>query len=266
MDLGLKNKVILVTGGASGIGAAISRTCLAEGARVLVVTKMTPAVEEFFATMHGTHSPIELLVADLNEPSECMRTIEHVSTHYARLDGLVNNAGFNDSVGLEHGSPERFKQSLLDNLLHCYALAHYGLPLLKQSRGSIVGIGSKVALTGQGGTSGYAAAKGGQLALTREWAAELLPYGIRVNAVLPAEVMTPSYKSWLSKLDDPESTLKKIVDQIPLGRRMTLPEEIASAVAFLLSPIQSGHTTGQHILVDGGYVHLDRALTADRAQ
>jgi L-fucose dehydrogenase len=263
MDLGLKDNVILVTGGASGIGAAITRTCLAEGTRVLVVTRMTPEVEQFFAEMRDSDLPCELLVAELGDPSECKRAIDHLTEHYGRLDGLVNNAGINDSVGLEHGSPERFRQSLLENLLHCYALAHYGLPLLKKSRGSIVGIASKVALTGQGGTSGYAAAKGGHLALTREWAAELLPYGIRVNAVLPAEVMTPSYKHWLSRLDNPEAMLEKIVDRIPLGRRMTRPEEIAAAVVFLLSPIQSGHTTGQHILVDGGYVHLDRMLTAD---
>ena len=79
------------------------------------------------------------------------------------------------------------------------------LPALKRSQGAIVNISSKVRLTGQGGTSGYAASKGAQLALTREWAAELLPYGIRVNAVLPAEVMTPLYRRWLDTLGDPEA-------------------------------------------------------------
>jgi len=116
-------------------------------------------------------------------------------------------------------------------------------------------------MTGQGGTSGYAAAKGAQLALTREWAAELLPYGIRVNAVLPAEVMTPLYESWISKQPDSEAALRRIRENIPLEQRMTNAEEIAAAVVFLLSPTQSGHTTGQHLLIDGGYVHLDRMLT-----
>ena len=107
----------------------------------------------------------------------------------------------------------------------------------------------------------FAASKGAQLALTREWAAELLKYNVRVNAVLPAEVMTPLYRRWLDTLGDPDAELKRITDKIPLGHRMTLASEIAAAAVFLLSPTQSAHTTGQHLIVDGGYVHLDRALT-----
>jgi L-fucose dehydrogenase len=134
--------------------------------------------------------------------------------------------------------------------------------MLKAVRGSIVNISSKVALTGQGNTSGYAAAKGAQLALTREWAAELIEFGIRVNAVLPADVLTPLYERWIQKQPDPAAMLKRISGQIPLERRMTTSAEIAAAVVFLLSPTQSGHTTAQHIIVDGGYIHLDRMLTS----
>jgi L-fucose dehydrogenase len=173
----------------------------------------------------------------------------------------VNNAGVNDGVGLQHGSPERFIQSLKENLVHYYALAHHVLPMLKTSRGSIVNISSKVALTGQGGTSAYAAAKGAQLALTREWAAELAPFGVRANSVIPAEVMTPLYQNWLNTHDNPASVLAEITRRIPLGHRMTEKSEIAAMAVFLLSSVQSGHTTGQHIVVDGGYTHLDRALT-----
>ena len=153
------------------------------------------------------------------------------------------------------------KSSLRSNLLHYYSLAHFALPLLKAVRGSIVNISSKVALTGQGNTSAYAAAKGAQLALTREWAAELIHYGIRVNAVSPAEVLTPLYEAWVGRQPDPKATLKNISALIPLEGRMTTVAEIAAAVVFLLSPKQSGHTTAQHIIVDGGYVHLDRLLT-----
>ena len=191
----------------------------------------------------------------------CKSAIAEIEQSHGDIYGLVNNAGVNDGAGLEKGSVERFIASLNKNLIHYYALAHYALPSLKRTQGTIVNISSKVALTGQGNTSGYAASKGAQLALTREWAAELLPFNIRVNAVLPAEVMTPLYRRWLDTLGDPDAELKRITDKIPLGHRMTLSSEIASATVFLLSPTHSAHTTGQHLIVDGGYVHLDRALT-----
>jgi NAD(P)-dependent dehydrogenase (short-subunit alcohol dehydrogenase family) len=176
------------------------------------------------------------------------------------LDALINNAGVNDGIGLEHGSPEQYVGSLQKNLLHYYNVAHYALSHLKRSRGSIVNIASKTAITGQGGTSGYASSKGAILALTREWAVELLPYGIRVNAVIPAEVMTPLYRQWLNTFPDPEQKLATIVSKIPLGKRMTGAAEIAAMVVFLISA-QAAHITGQHLFVDGGYVHLDRALS-----
>jgi len=122
-----------------------------------------------------------------------------------------------------------------------------------------VNITSKTAETGQGGTSAYAAANGGRNALTREWAVELLKYGIRVNAIVVAESWTPLYEKWISSLPNPEEKLKSIVAKIPFENRMTTAEEIANMTVFLLSP-KSSHTTGQLIHVDGGYVHLDRAL------
>ena len=167
--------------------------------------------------------------------------------------------GVNDGVGLESGSYASFMASLHKNLVHYYLLAHYALPELKKSKGVIVNISSKTAETGQGNTSAYAAANGGRNALTREWAVELLKYGIRVNAVIVAECYTPLYENWIKTFDDPEARLKIITAKIPLEKRMTTAEEIANMVAFLLSE-KSSHTTGQLIHVDGGYVHLDRAI------
>jgi len=259
MDLGLKDKVIVVTGGGAGIGAGISRACLAEGAQVVVLGRPSDNLREFMAEMKAAAATCDLVEAHLEDTNRCKEAIAEIEKTYGEIFGLVNNAGVNDGVGLASGSVERFLDSLQKNLVHYYALAHYALPALKHSQGSIVNISSKVALTGQGGTSGYAASKGAQLALTRDWAAELLPFGIRVNAVLPAEVLTPQYAKWLSTPGCPEST--PITEKIPLGHRMTLSSEIAAATVFLLSPTQSGHTTAQHIIVDGGYVHLDRALT-----
>jgi L-fucose dehydrogenase len=162
-------------------------------------------------------------------------------------------------VGLENGSYEAFIASLHKNLIHYYLLAKYALPALIKAKGAIVNISSKTAETGQGGTSAYAAANGGRNALTREWAVELLKYGIRVNAIIVSECWTPLYEKWIETLPNPKEKLDSIVAKIPLENRMTTAEEIANTTAFLLSS-KSSHTTGQLIHVDGGYVHLDRAL------
>lgn len=262
MDLGLKNRVIVVSGGGSGIGEAISRGALQEGARVAIITRMTDAAVQFQAWAAQQCAECLIIPAELADVEQCRLAVQRVEQHFGRIDAVVNNAGFNDGVGLEAGSPGAFAASLQQNLVHCYALTHFALPWLKRAAGSIVNISSKVALTGQGGTSAYAAAKGAQLALTREWAVELLPYRIRVNAVIPAEVMTPQYRTWIGRQADPEMSLRGVAQHVPLEQRLTTPQEIAAAVLFLLSPSQSAHTTGQHVVVDGGYIHLDRVLTS----
>jgi L-fucose dehydrogenase len=260
MDLQLKDKVILITGGAKGIGAAIARGCAREGAIPVVLDKDCDAGQQLRTELQESGAFCGLICSDLLPAVNCAAAIESALRDFGRVDVLVNNAGINDNAGLEHGSPEKFLRSLELNLHHYYNMTHYALPALKKSQGCIINIASKVAVTGQGGTSGYAAAKGAILSLTREWAAELLPYGIRVNALLPAEVMTPLYKQWLATFPDPQEKLKQVTAKIPLGKRMTEPDEIANMALFLMSA-QASHVTGQHISVDGGYVHLDRALT-----
>jgi L-fucose dehydrogenase len=260
MDLQLRDKVVIVTGGAKGIGAGIVQACAAEGAIPVIVGRDPESGALIQSDIHKKGGRCELISVELSTPESCAESVEHVVKKLGRLDALVNNAGRNDKVGLEQGNPEEYVASLKRNLVHYYDMAHYALPHLKQTRGSIVNIGSKTAVTGQGSTSGYASSKGAIMALTREWAAELLPYGIRVNTVIPAEVMTPLYRSWLDTFPNPEEKLTNILSKIPLEKRMTTSEEIAAMVVFLISP-RSSHTTGQHLFVDGGYVHLDRALT-----
>jgi L-fucose dehydrogenase len=259
MDLGLKDNIIIVSGGAKGIGAAIAAVLAAEGAFPVIVGRSASDNEQHLENIRKAGGNGDHAVAELTDPKACETAVQTIAAKYGRIDGLVNNAGINDGVGLEKGSYEGFMQSLHRNLVHYYLLAHHALPYLKKSKGAIVNISSKTAETGQGNTSAYAAANGGRNALTREWAVELLPYSIRVNAIIVAESWTPLYESWINTFADKEAKLASIVERIPLEKRMTLPEEIAQMAAFLLSQ-RSSHTTGQLIHVDGGYVHLDRAL------
>lgn len=260
MDLGLKDKVIIVTGGAKGIGEAISKLVAAEGAIAVIAGRSAVDNEKTIAAIKAAGGKAFGIEAELGDPAACKKVIEATVKEFGTLHALVNNAGVNDGVGLESGNPEKFMASLQKNVSHYYNLAHYALPYLKQNKGSIVNIGSKVATTGQGNTSGYAASKGAINALTREWAVELLPFSIRVNTVIPAEVWTPLYETWISSLPNPKEKLASIVAKIPLEQRMTTSEEIAGMTVFLLSA-QSSHTTGQIIYVDGGYTHLDRSIS-----
>lgn len=260
MNLQLKDKVVLVTGGAKGIGAAIVEAVAQESAVPVILDRDAEAANVLQAKLQACGAQSYVHIVELANAASCQEAIQKTLSKTGRLDALVNNAGVNDGVGLEKGSPEKFIESLGRNLFHYYNLAHFALPALKQSKGSIVNIASKTAVTGQGGTSGYVAAKGAILGLTREWAAELAPCNIRVNAVVPAEVMTPLYRQWLDSFSNPDEKLKSIHAKIPLGHRMTSAEEIANMVVFLISS-KAAHITGQHLFVDGGYVHLDRALT-----
>ena len=259
MDLQLQDKVIIVTGGAKGIGFGIAEALVREGAIPVIVGRSKTDNETALASIRSAGGLAWQVVAELSDPAACELAVKSVVAEFGRIDGLVNNAGANDGVGLENGSYQGFMESLHKNLVHYYLMAHHALPELKKTAGSIVNISSKTADTGQGNTSAYAAANGGRNALTREWAVELAKYGMRVNAVVVAECYTPLYETWIKTLPDPEKKLKEITARIPLGKRFTTAAEIAGMVVFLLSEVSS-HTTGQLIHVDGGYVHLDRAM------
>lgn len=258
MDLQLRDKLIIVTGGGAGIGGAISYALAEEGAIPAILGRSPPA-DAFLERIRAVQPATLFIQTELTDDDACAVAVRQIAAGRQGIYGLVNNAGANDGIGLDRGTAA-FITSVTANLAHYYGMVHHCLPYLRESGGAIVNVSSKTALTGQGGSSGYVAAKAAQLGLTREWAAALLPDGIRVNAVLPAEVMTPLYRRWIDSFADPAAKLAEITSKIPLGHRMTTDREIADTVAFLISP-RASHTTGQWIVPDGGYTHLDRALT-----
>ncbi|WP_022705572.1 SDR family oxidoreductase [Pseudorhodobacter ferrugineus] len=258
MDLGLKDKVVIVTGGGAGIGGAISRALAEDGAIPVIFARRAPDAA-FLAGLKALSPKCDWVQVELSQDDQVVAAVAATRARWGQVYGLVNNAGNNDGVGLDAG-PKAFRASLDQNLVHCYLLVHLLVGDLKAAKGAIVNISSKTAVTGQGNTSAYVAAKAAQLGLTREWAAALAGDGVRVNAVIPAEVMTPLYDRWLKSLDDPDAKLAEITARIPLEGRMTLDSEIAATTVFALSP-RAGHTTGQWLFVDGGYTHLDRSLS-----
>ncbi|MEC3905434.1 SDR family oxidoreductase [Tamlana sp. 2201CG12-4] len=263
MDLGLKDKVVVVTGAAGikgSIGETIVQSLANEGAIPVIVDRNARGFE-YAEELQSKGIDTIFVQTDLSDYKQIETAAKVIEEKYGRIDALINNVGVNDGAGFE-ASMDDFMYSLKLNVVSFFAMTKYCLPMLRKTKGNILNIGSKVALTGQGGTSGYAAAKGGVLGLTREWAVDLIKEGIRSNAIIIAESWTPAYDTWIKTLENGEEKLKSIVKKIPLENRMTTPTEIADTCLFTISE-KSSHTTGQFIIVDGGYVHLDRSLLTE---
>ncbi len=257
MDLHLKDKVVIITG-AAGKKGSIGETLL----RGLVKEGAIPAVIDRNDRGYGYIEEIQQMgidghfaKTDVTNPNQIENAVTEIINKYGRVDVVINNVGVNDGVNID-ASYEEFMYSLKLNLISYWLTVKHALPKLKESKGNILNIGSKVALTGQGNTSGYTAAKGGVLALTREWAVDLIRDEIRVNALIIAECWTPAYDDYISSIENGQEKLKSILDNIPFQSRMTTTEEIADTALFLISD-RSSHTTGQFVFVDGGYTHLD---------
>ena len=157
MDLHLEGKVVILTGGFKGIGKGIALRLAKEGAIVAVINRDDGAAEQFDAEMKAITDNYRTYLMDLNDTDDIAPIVEDVVKTYGHIDGLVNNAGRNDNLDLDHTSWREFEQSLHGNLTHYYELAHRCAPYLRESKGAIVDISSKTALTGQGKTSAYAA-------------------------------------------------------------------------------------------------------------
>ncbi len=263
MDLKLKDKVVVVTGAAGikgSIGETIVQTLADEGAIPVIVCRNDRGYGYEKELQERGINAI-FVKTDLSDANQIEMAAKKIGDTYGRIDALINNVGVNDGAGLD-ASIADFMYSLKLNMVSFFAMTKFCLPYIKKAKGNILNIGSKVALTGQGGTSGYAASKGGVLGLTREWAVDLIKDGIRSNAIVIAESWTPAYDNWIKTLENGEEKLQAIVKKIPLENRMTSPQEIADTCLFVISE-KSSHTTGQFITIDGGYVHLDRALLTE---
>jgi len=263
MDLELNDKVVVISGAAGikgSIGETMVRHLVNEGAIPAIIDRNDRGFE-YVKEIQKKGIDATFCKTDVTDPNQIENAVNTIAEKYGRIDVVINNVGVNDGVGL-NASYENFLWSLKLNMVSYFLVVKHALPYLKSSKGNILNIGSKVSLTGQGGTSGYAASKGGVLGLTREWAVDLIKDGIRVNAIIIAESFTPAYATWIKTLENGEEKLKSIINKIPLENRMTTPDEIAHTALFTISN-KSSHTTGQFLFCDGGYVHLDRSLLTE---
>ena len=232
----LDGLVAIVTGGASGIGAATAALLAERGATVAVFDRT--AIDGSF-------------VVDVTDDATVVAGVEAVAAKYGRIDILVNNAGIGAGGGIEANDDAEWHRVLDVNVLGVTRLTRAALPWLKASpAASIVNTCSVVASTGLVNRALYSASKGAVLALTRAMAADLVKDGVRVNCVSPGTAATPWVDRLLAEAEDPAAARIALTARQPIGRLVTA-EEIAYGIAYLASPLAAS-TTGTELPVDGG--------------
>ena len=241
----LDGKVALVTGGASGIGEATCRELVSAGAQVWIADLNYQAAEELGRAV-GNAKPLQMNVADAKSVSDGFGQLKS-------LDILVNNAGIGLVGDVLHTSEEDFVRVMNVNVTSVFLVTKAALPLLLESHGSIVNLGSVAGLVGVKQRFAYCASKGAVIAMTRQLAVDY-PKELRVNCIAPGTVQTPFVEGYLDKYHahEKDKVRGELVARQPIGRLGT-PEDVAEAVAFLASE-PSAYITGQVLNVDGGMV------------
>jgi L-fucose dehydrogenase len=247
-----KDRVVIVTGGAKGIGAGCARVFAAEGGTVSILDVDQSGAEALAAELTAKEPGRAMaLRCDISRPDDVQAAIEATVARAGRLDCLINNAGAHPpATTIDDTRLEDVESLFRLNFLGTYAGCKFAVPHLRRTRGTIVNVSSMTAVLGQDRSSAYAATKGAQLSLTKALAVELGPQGIRVNAVLPSNVDTPLMREWAATLDDPASALRRVAALQVFGR-MADPEEIGRVCLFLATD-DSSFVTGQGIEVEGG--------------
>ena len=244
----LANKNILITGGSRGIGAAIVRTAMEEGANVaFTFLNSTDEAEKLAGELSGQYPDQRCLArpCDVTDAQAMENTVKEIIGEFDRVDGLVNNAGITRDAVLARMTQQQWESVVNTNLGSMFnATKPLILQMVKQRGGSIVNISSVVGVYGNSGQSNYAAAKAGMIGFTKSLSAEVAPQNVRVNAVAPGYIHT----DMIGMLD--HDTLDYVRNKISL-RRLGTVEDVAPVVCFLLSD-RAAYITGQVIQVDGG--------------
>jgi NAD(P)-dependent dehydrogenase (short-subunit alcohol dehydrogenase family) len=241
--LAQEGRVVLVTGASRGVGETTVEAFIAEGDRVVAVSRELPG--------RRTDRLIDL-EADLAQPESASGVVGEALEAFGRLDALVNNAGVDLAKPLLDTTPEEAQRTFAVNALAPLWMIQAAAPALAERGGAIVNVTSRLAHIGVPEMAVYGASKGALRALTHGAAVELAPMGIRVNAVAPGMTETPLLREWLEDQPDPAAARAGVERRIPLGR-LGSPEDVAQAIVFLAGE-GAAHITGVTLPVDGGYI------------
>lgn len=248
----LQDKVVVVTGGGSGIGEASALACADEGARVVVVGRRLAPLEAVAKTIEERGGSAVAVSADVGDEDAAARVVDRTLVAFGRLDVLVNGAGQELVANALDTTTEWWDRVLSTNLRAVFLLSRAALPtMIEQGQGVIVNVASQLAFVGARNFAAYTASKGGVINLTRSMALDHAADGVRINALCPGAVDTPLLRRQFEDREGPQGTLDDLAALHPLGR-IGRPEEIGSATVFLACD-DSSFMTGATLLVDGGY-------------
>lgn len=246
----LKDKVAIVTGSSKGIGAGIGHVFSQEGAKVVVVCRNEAEGTLMAQQLGSAEGNAVFIKTDVTSSESIQELIKKTVDIFGKIDIVINNAGYHLSKSIEHTSEEEWEFIQKTNLYSTFRCSKYAIPYLKETKGNIINISSMVGLVGQPNAGAYSATKGGQIAMTKNMAIDLAPYGIRVNAICPGWIQTPLVEDWFSQQEDPDASRAYIYAQHPLGRIGT-SEECGKAALYLASD-DAAFVTGITLNIDGG--------------